>query len=762
VAKRQGLAARHPALATFGVMVIAIVGGGVLALPTALAGFGPQRAALVVVVMGLVNLATLSSLAGAISRSTAPSSGRGRLTTLTSEHLGESGALIALVASVLLWFGLLVVDVLGASGSLAGIAGPVWLWAIAITAVIAALVFAQARDLFIASAMAVAVTNLVILFVMIVIVASHVDADLLTSAPKDIDTGGTSALELVFGTVLFAYFGHTALFSVAPEVARADPSGRALRRGATAAMIAAIIINAGWVMVCLGTVPAERFANETSTGVLLLAEYTSPILEPLGALFAVLALGFAGLNAAFALGDVIGERLPGLRRLSTILKPGSSVEIYEPNSIASITIASAVEDGEQIIVARGRRGRRQVREVISGSSWNGQAMLEELGVTRRHVVLRVNVDGEAVGGVVLSIESTLPLTEHQPAGGRAALLGSDDIADQLTALLVQAAVRQPAPATELSATVATATGLNDDVVSQRLSDLVSAGRLTVRSTGVVHAVLGSRHRAKTALVRQLYAELAGETDTSDQTAPPTSLRREAFAHGVWRRLALIAPAPLALVTVLGLVASGTSFASVLDLVAMAGIVLLAGVMPLMLGMSLRGRAERAVRSSRLVGPPLQIALLALFMAVTIVYAVFIYEQWYQRLVAATAFGVLAFTIVASFRAKAYDRRSTILLEPDGPAGFRVTALDGGQAVDARVVQYEDNHRRSLMIDIPSGLTPPLLLVALDGEGVPAALGEWTISIDGSTIASGYLEDSAGDIVEWPKASGPLRCDWLLR
>lgn len=762
MASRGGLATRQPALATFGVMVIAIVGGGVLALPTALATFGPRRAAVIVVVMGLVNLATLSALAGAISRSTAPSSGRGRLATLTSEHLGETGALIALIASVLLWFGLLVVYVLGLAGSLAGLAGPEWIWAVVIVSIVAVLLFAQARELFIASAAAVAVINLVILFVMIGLVATKVDGNLLSSGPSN--SGGAKALQLVFGTVLFAYNGHTALFSVAPEVARADPSGRALRRGAISAMVAAIVINVSWVLVCLGTVPPDEFANETSTGVHLLAKHAGSALEPLSAIFAILALGFGGLNAAFALGDVIGERLPGLRRLSTILRPGASVQILEPYSTSSITLAVVADEGERVIVARGRRGRRQAREVIADSMWDGRAMLDQLGVTRRHAVLRVLVDGEAAGGVVLTIESTLPMTEHEPPAPRAALLGSDEGADHLATLIVQAAVRRPAAPSEIVTAVSESTSIDAKVVEDRLEALLQSRRLSLRDDGFVHPVLGSRHRAKTALVQQLYAELAGEiTPTDDVADHSAESRREALADGIWRRLALAAPAPIALVTVLALLASGASFATVLDLVAMATIVLLAGILPLLLEMSLRRRAERSVHTPRLLGLPIQLSLLAFFTAVTVIYAVVIYDAWYQKAVAALAFVISSFSIIASRRSGAFDRRSTLLVETDAEGQLHAAALDSGTAADLQMTTDYVEGRRSLVIDIPGGVKPPLLLLALDGEAIPAELGEWSFMVGQSTIASGYLEDSAGEVIEWPASTqGPVRCVWNLR
>lgn len=749
-------------------MVVAIVGGGVLALPTALAPFGVRQATAILVAMGLVNLMSLLALSSAISRSTAAASGRGRLSTLTGEHLGPTTAFVASIASIALWFGLLVVYGFGLATSLGKSDGGAVVWAMVVLTVIGGLVFLQARKLFVASATVIAVVNIVILTVMIIGVTLHARMDLFNAGSLETSDGGTAGtLQLVFGTVLFAYFGHTALFSVAPEVTRIDPSGKALRRGAAAAMLTAVVINVGWVVACLSAIPAERFRTEASTGIDLIVSVAGRWMEPLSVVFVVLAMGGAGLNAAFALGDVISERLPGLRRVSTILRPGSSVEAFDPLLSVVVTIV-AMSDGETTtLVARGRRGRQQYREVIDEAKWDGAALLQSLGIKKRRAVLRVSVEGRSTDGLIVNIESTLPLAESEPPTLRAAVLGAvsdgeHSHIEQLSGLIVQSVVRQPAPTNEVLAAIALRTGASEESVLEAFMVLRAQHRVQVRDDGLLYAVLGQRSRSPSAYLSALLSGI--ENEAEGKPGDGSSQRRAALADGAWRRAAQAMPAFVALVVIALLLASGVSFTAAIDLVAMATILLLAGVVPLLLGVSLRRRAERPIAITRLADAiSIRTALVVGFAVVAVVYATVIYDSWYQKLAAVIAFGATSTMVVASIRDGGFRKRSTLLVEITADGSAQVSALDYGVQRDREAVVVVDELGKTMSVELPMGLRPPLLLLALDGEAVPAELGKWSLTVGGEEVASGQLEDSSGDVVDWSTTiDGPVRCTWQLR
>ena len=749
-------------------MVVAIVGGGVLALPTALAPFGVRQATAILVAMGLVNLMSLLALSSAISRSTAAASGRGRLSTLTGEHLGPTTAFVASIASIALWFGLLVVYGFGLATSLGKSDGGAVVWAMVVLTVIGGLVFLQARKLFVASATVIAVVNIVILTVMIIGVTLHARMDLFNAGSLETSDGGTAGtLQLVFGTVLFAYFGHTALFSVAPEVTRIDPSGKALRRGAAAAMLTAVIINVGWVVACLSAIPAERFRTEASTGIDLIVSVAGRWMEPLSVVFVVLAMGGAGLNAAFALGDVISERLPGLRRVSTILRPGSSVEAFDPLLSVVVTIV-AMSDGETTtLVARGRRGRQQYREVIDEAKWDGAALLQSLGIKKRRAVLRVSVEGRSTDGLIVNIESTLPLAESEPPTLRAAVLGAvsdgeHSHIEQLSGLIVQSVVRQPAPTNEVLAAIALRTGASEESVLEAFMVLRAQHRVQVRDDGLLYAVLGQRSRSPSAYLSALLSGI--ENEAEGKPGDGSSQRRAALADGAWRRAAQAMPAFVALVVITLLLASGVSFTAAIDLVAMATILLLAGVVPLLLGVSLRRRAERPIAITRLADAiSIRTALVVGFAVVAVVYATVIYDSWYQKLAAVIAFGATSTMVVASIRDGGFRKRSTLLVEITADGSAQVSALDYGVQREREAAVVVDELGKTMSVELPMGLRPPLLLLALDGEAVPAELGKWSLTVGGEEVASGQLEDSSGDVVDWSTTiDGPVRCTWQLR
>ena len=71
------------------------VGGGVLALPIALAGFGPVGATMLLVVFGLLNVLTIAALVESITRDGQMRYGNAFLGHLISDYLGRPGCAIA-------------------------------------------------------------------------------------------------------------------------------------------------------------------------------------------------------------------------------------------------------------------------------------------------------------------------------------------------------------------------------------------------------------------------------------------------------------------------------------------------------------------------------------------------------------------------------------------------------------------------------------------------------------------------------------------
>ena len=139
---------------------------------------------------------------------------------------------------------------------------------------------------------------------MIVLGMLHVQPELLAGGGAGSVAGvnGTSVVALVFGVLLYVYFGHTSAGNAARQVLRRDPSGRTLLWGNVAAMAVAAVIYWLFVIAVNGSVPAARLATETGTAVTPLAEVAGPLVGIFGSIFVILSLGLgADLHVAGAL-----------------------------------------------------------------------------------------------------------------------------------------------------------------------------------------------------------------------------------------------------------------------------------------------------------------------------------------------------------------------------------------------------------------------------------------------------------------------------
>ena len=121
---------RGPAwLPVFAVVFPTVVGGGILALPVALAPLGPLLAVAVTALLGLVNILTIGLLAVSVVRRADSLPPFARLATMSRALLGRGAAVITTVVVGVLMLGLVVVYALGLSHSLAtsvGLPAPVW------------------------------------------------------------------------------------------------------------------------------------------------------------------------------------------------------------------------------------------------------------------------------------------------------------------------------------------------------------------------------------------------------------------------------------------------------------------------------------------------------------------------------------------------------------------------------------------------------------------------------------------------------------
>ncbi|MFL5675615.1 MAG: hypothetical protein ACJ779_11450 [Chloroflexota bacterium] len=272
------------------------VGAGVLALPIALAGFGPIGAALLLVVFGVLNVLTIAALVESITRDGQMRYGNAFLGHLIGDYLGRPGLAIAIPTLFVLDAVGFSVALIGFGSTLAGVTGvSVLIWAALLFAVVMAILWRGTLDATVAVAVAVGSVNILLLLIISIIAFANARPDAFAAGSGTGIAFDATFLELVFGVALVSYFGHTSAGHSARVVLARDPSGRHLLAGNVAAMLCAMAIYVVFVLVLTGAVGAETLIGYTGTALTPLAARVGPIIDVLGTIYIVLGVGLSAI-----------------------------------------------------------------------------------------------------------------------------------------------------------------------------------------------------------------------------------------------------------------------------------------------------------------------------------------------------------------------------------------------------------------------------------------------------------------------------------
>ncbi|WP_300010348.1 aromatic amino acid transport family protein [Pseudonocardia sp.] len=305
------LAELPPFWVAFGLTLTETVGAGTLALPIALAGIGPLPGVVLIAVLGLVNVLTVAALAETFTRSGAVRWGGAYLARLVRELLGPAATAVLTAALFVFCLVALLAYYVGFSATLAAVSGigATW-WAAVLFVAVLALLRRGGLGATVASALVVGAVNIGAVLVLSVLAFGHLDTAYLTHARLPFADGGPldpAVLGLVFGVVLFAFFGHTSVANCAQVVLHREPSGRSLVAGAALATVTAIAVYALWVLAVGGAIAPQRLAAEPGTALVPLAEVLGAPALVLGAVFAVLAMGMAAVHFSWGLVNQVRE-----------------------------------------------------------------------------------------------------------------------------------------------------------------------------------------------------------------------------------------------------------------------------------------------------------------------------------------------------------------------------------------------------------------------------------------------------------------------
>ena len=730
---------RGPAwLPVFAVVFPTVVGGGILALPVALAPLGPLLAVAVTALLGLVNILTIGLLAVSVVRRADSLPPYARLATLSRDLLGRGAAVITAWVVGVLMLGLVVVYALGLSDSLATSIGlPAPLWALAALAGSALLVGFQFRRALMTAGTAVTVTSILLLGTLMLLLLRHVDTDLLTAGPPA--PLGIPSFALVFGALMGAYFGHTSVPTIAPATLRSDPSGRSLIVGSVAAMSAATVVNTGWVFVTLGSTPAAEYLAEGSTGIDLVSQVAGPVAGWLTVAFVLLALGVAGMISAFVLGDLAVEQLPLPRSLSLDLSRGAVLHGWDGDTDPVVITLASTPD-HSAVLARAQRGRKFATAAVTPAGWNARYLLAAVDGRRWGRWLRVDLVGATV-----EVRSTMLLEVESRKPSAAVHVLDEGLPGRVTAHLL----RQPRTVAGLTEALDSSEA---DVVSalETLSDQGVAERGTDE---VWHVHLGHRRRVGTGHALNAPAS-AGSLDMAPRS--PAWL-----ATNIAARVVAIVPLIVALAMVLGLQASGATFAEVFSLIGISAFVLVGTTIPLLIAIASRRSADRVVPAGVLGVPqPVLWGLWAATVAVCTAYALVIYEVPGERIAAASAVVLSLLSGALARRARSFDGSSALVLsvEPDGALSCRLT--DDGRARQVPGTPHVPVTGHSLDVSLDPVPHGPLRVVVRQADAPRHLVGPRVRSATGALDCAPAATAGSG-VVDVVGATAPVTVSWLV-
>jgi amino acid permease len=677
------------------------VGASILALPIAVAVLGPVAGAGALVLLGLVNVFTVALMAEAVTRGGAIRYG-GFFGRLVGDFLGPVGARLLGISLFVTCILLLPVYYLGFGRTLEDATGvPAVVFAALLFAATLYYLRRPTLSATVATALAVGAVNMALIVVLALVAGSRIEAANFSPDAIPLLAAGSfdpSAVGLVVGSILAAYFGHTSVAICGQRVLQRDPSGRSLVRGCAAAQLTAMLLYCLFVLTVNGAVAPARLARETGTALTPLAEAAGPAVHVLGSVFVTLAMGMGAITFSLALYHLVHERLPAATATRTIALPRRRARlVLRRRGLRADLVYLGVRSGQarfRLDVAQ--RGDTQVidRAIAPGSA-------EELLAAGSGAMfaLEVTEADDALAKVRVTSNLRVSYEGAWVPGG----LGLDEVLalDDRDAELVSWMVRTG----EVSLRdVAEHTGGDEARARRMLASLLERG--AVRKTGTdgdaryAAQLAGRRARRASALWDALDESAPAAPDT-----PPAPER--GLGPAARSAIAIIPLAAAFLLAATLLVTDSGSFTGLISGIGLVLVSIIAGALPVLLLPSSRRKGEYEPASGvRLLGsPPLLVAVYALFLGTVLVHGLVIWTAPVERIAALVAAAVVIGTTAAMVRGGALAPRLSVEVRYDeareravvstmaagAPCPTAVDLAYGDRALRRAVVEPEPGH-----------------------------------------------------------------------
>ena len=687
-----------PFWTAFALTLTETVGAGILALPIAVASVGPLAGVVLLVVLGLVNMLTVASMAESVARSGAIRYSRAFIGRVVADYLGSAGSIITTLGLAIICFICLLAYYTGFSTFLADATPvPAEVWTALLFLIGLYFLRRESLNATVASALLVGATNIGLILLLSLLAFTHarpenlsyVNVPFLGGRPFD-----PTILQLIFGVVLSAYFGHMSLSNCARVVLRRDPSARSLIWGSTTAMATAMILYCIWVLAVNGAIAPQVLAGQSGTALVPLAAQIGPSVHVLGSVFVILAMGMASILVTLGLFNLVRERLPTRRRPIVLLPRRRGRLLFhqrgKPSGGPRISLTYlGLERGQpQFRLGVQLDGNAHRMETTVTDRWEDTALLDRLPDLREQGIrLTFEVLDATPESVRLRLTSPMILT-YEGEWDATGLQMADVLAlpDPLWQLINWMMRRGEVSLAEVVAYI----GQNEGIARVMLEELVEQGfvrEIEVRGEVRYRPQLAPRRGRQ--LPEEIWRAL-GEVETPAGVGHlPRPRAWEAVLSERGRFLLSVSPVVVIFLLVEWLLfADAESFAGPISILGTIVVSLLAGVFPILLLVSSRRKGEFVPGVVyRLMDHPLLImSIYFVFLASIFLHGLVIWQGPVERAIAlVVGISMLGMTIVMARRG-AFAPRMVVELREDqsdgGQAVFAVTA--GGQPATAEV------------------------------------------------------------------------------
>jgi amino acid permease len=650
------------------------VGASLLALPLAVAALGPLPGVALLFVLGLVNMLTVSLIAESVVRSGPMRYKNAFFGRLVEGYLGKRGSLpVSILLAASSFFGIQMYY-LGVGTTLEDATSvPAAVWVAVLYVATLLYLWRGSLDATYATALAIGAVNLVLILGLSCLALAHLrganllhqEIPFLHGQPFE-----ASALAVVFGVGLMAFFGHLSAVTCGSLVLERDPSGRSLIRGCACAQATAIAVYSVFVLVTYGAVGDRGLSGVEGTAIVPLAHVAGVGVVVLGSAYVILALGIGCLLDGLSLSWLTQERLP-LRTPRIVVLPRRRARLVFRKRGNTMLAGLTYLGGSRFAIDLDRSDDIEHTELFVA------VRAEVLRAGRDRVLLEVLDADERWARIAVTSTLRMGYEGELESSGLdfAELLSLSDAEAALTSALARSGEAS-------AATVAQLVGQSDDETRAMLEALASRGLAEARPTptGMLFAVRMAPRRARSSNV---WDALAHEPERALPDAR-VGTRIEPIGGG-WppalgekgRFVVSVVPLTVACALAEWFVISGHgSFTGILGFVGVIVVSLLAGLYPILLLVSSRRKGEYAPGTVHgfLGKPALLVTVFVIFLSVLVLHGAVIWSDPAERVGAFVAALAMAAIPVVLVRSGAFARRVTVEVRDDERSGTAHFAL----------------------------------------------------------------------------------------